>query len=107
MSDSLQDIKTAIREEGAYCLYLSTNNCNVCKSLKPKLKELLNQQFPNIKFKDLMLNDHSEIKAEFSVFTVPTIIFYFQGTEHYRKSRYINLREVKALLERPYRLLFG
>jgi len=87
-------------------VYFSTPDCNVCKVLKPKFKELLNDEFPKISFAYVNVSDAKELAAQKSVFTVPTIVFFFDGRESLRKSRNINLNELKVELERPYSFLF-
>jgi thioredoxin 1 len=87
-------------------VYFSTPDCNVCKVLKPKFKELLNDEFPKISFAYVNVSDVKELAAQKSVFTVPTIVFFFDGNESLRKSRNINLNELKVELERPYSFLF-
>ncbi len=87
-------------------VYFSTPGCNVCKVLKPKFKELLNDEFPKICFAYVNVSDAKELAAQNSVFTVPTIVFFFDGKESLRKSRNINLNELKEELERPYSFLF-
>jgi thioredoxin-like negative regulator of GroEL len=87
-------------------VYFSTPECNVCKVLKPKFKELLNDEFPKISFAYVNVSDAIELAAQNSVFTVPTIVFFFDGKESLRKSRNINLDELKKELRRPYSFLF-
>jgi hypothetical protein len=44
--------------------------------------------------------------AHYRIFTVPTLIVFFQGKETIRKSRFIQLDELRLDLERPYTILF-
>ena len=53
------------------------------------------------------LSKGKELSAQNNVFAVPTILFYFDGKELMRKSRNINLYQLKKELERPYLLLFN
>ncbi|MBN1300142.1 MAG: thioredoxin family protein [Melioribacteraceae bacterium] len=87
-------------------VYFSTAECNVCKVLKPKLKSLLAAEFPNAKFGYVDLMNSKQIKGQQSIFTVPTIIFYFNGSESFRESRNINLSALTGRLSRPYSLMF-
>ncbi|MDH7603380.1 MAG: thioredoxin family protein [Melioribacter sp.] len=86
--------------------YFSTNDCNVCKVLKPKVKELIEYEFPLINFLYINVNESKEIAAQFSVFAIPTIILFIDGKEYIRKSRFINLEELKSELDRIYNLIF-
>jgi len=88
-------------------IYFSTPMCNVCKVLKPKLIELLVSEFPEMKFAYINCDKAKELAAQNNVFTVPTILFLFEGKEFIRKSRNINLNNLTQELKRPYHLLFS
>jgi thioredoxin 1 len=99
--DSLIDTGQAI------LLYFSTSECNVCKALKPKLEELLSRDFPLIRAFFADAEKFPLTAAGYKIFTVPTLIVFFEGKETIRKSRFINLDELRQDLERPYRILFS
>lgn len=75
----MDEIQTLINNETALMIYFSHEGCNVCKVLKPKLKQLLNDKFPKIKFLKIDTIESPEISAQKSVFAVPTILVYFKG----------------------------
>ncbi|MGQ9643510.1 MAG: thioredoxin family protein [Ignavibacterium sp.] len=91
----------------AVCFYLSTPQCNVCKVLKPKVIELIENEFPQLKFFYIDLNDAKEITGQLSVFTVPTILVFFDGKELIRTSRNISLEQLKEQIKRYYQLIFS
>ncbi len=93
------------RHPGAV-LYFSTPECNVCKILKPKLLEILDEEFPELKFAYINCNEAKELAAQNQIFAVPTILFLFDGKETLRKSRNINLLILKEELNRPYELFY-
>jgi len=66
----------------------------------------LYDEFPKISFAYVNVSDAKKLAAQNSVFTAPTIVFFFDGKESLRKSRNINLNESKKELERPYSFLF-
>ncbi len=101
-----ESINNLIKNEESLILYITTPQCNVCKVLKPKIKQLIIDKFPKLKFHEINAENRPEISAQLSVFTVPTILVFFNGAEHHRKSRYINLNELEEALNRPYNLLF-
>jgi thioredoxin-like negative regulator of GroEL len=90
----------------AVCFYLSTPQCNVCKVLKPKVIELLKEDFPEITFQYVDLNEAKEVAGQLSVFAVPTILIFFGGKEMIRVSRNIHLAELKNQIERYYQIIF-
>jgi thioredoxin-like negative regulator of GroEL len=90
----------------AVFFYLSTLDCSVCKVLKPKVIELLKDDFPQILFCYVDLNEAKEISGQLSVFSVPTILVYFEGKETIRVSRNVNLEELCEQIERYYKMIF-
>jgi thioredoxin-like negative regulator of GroEL len=91
----------------AVCFYLSTPQCNVCKVLKPKVIELIENEFPQLKFFYVDLNEAKEIAGQLSVFTVPTILIFFNGKELIRTSRNISIEQLREQIKRYYQLIFG
>ena len=96
-----------INNNVAVLVYFSTPQCNVCKVLKPKLAELINSQFPNIKMGYINSEALPDIAAQQRIFTVPTIIVMIDGKEFVRKSRNISLSEFHAEITRPYSMYFN
>lgn len=102
---TLVEFEEAIKKNVAVAFYMSTPDCNVCKVLKPKLIDFLNEKFPKIKFIYVNVSEAKELAAQKNVFTVPTILFYFDGREYIRKARFVNLDEFEDELLRYYQLL--
>lgn len=80
-------------------LYISTEHCNVCKSLKPKVIELISE-YPDIKFEYYSLDQNPELAGEHSVFAVPTILFFVDDKEYFRESRFVSIESVKNKIDR-------
>lgn len=104
---SYDDFQQQINELPACLVYCSTNDCGVCTVLKPKIEELLIQEFPQLKPIFLSLNQYPEIAGQYRIFAAPTILVFFNGQEFTRKSRAFGIDELKKELSRPYRLLFS
>jgi thioredoxin-like negative regulator of GroEL len=93
-------------KEAAVLAYFSTENCNVCKVLKPKVHELLSTSFPLIKMVYIPSDKLPEVAAQNHIFAAPTILVFFDGREYIRKSRNIGIGELQQEIERPYTLFF-
>lgn len=104
---TLDELENFINSQKATAIYFSTEHCNVCKILKPKVKEFLAEDFPNIEFEYVDIEKNKEIAGSYSIFAVPTIIFFFEGRESLRKSRNFSIAELYDNLERPYSMLFS
>lgn len=93
-------------EEPALLAYFSTQACNVCKVLKPKVAELIQNEFPKIKMAYVKSDVLPEVAAQNQVFAAPTILVFIDGREYIRKSRNIGIGELQQEIERPYTMMF-
>ena len=104
--ENLEQYKKVLEKDDAVLFYFSHEQCNVCKVLKPKVAELLNEEFPKMKMYYCDTKKSPELAAQNSIFAVPTILTYFGGHENMRKSRNIGLHELADSIYRPYNLIF-
>lgn len=104
--ETLEKYNEVIEKEDAVLFYFSHEQCNVCKVLKPKVAEMLTDEFPKAKMYYCDTKKSPELAAQNSIFAVPTILIYFGGRESVRKSRNIGVNELREYIERPYNLIF-
>ncbi|MCD4833888.1 MAG: thioredoxin family protein [Bacteroidales bacterium] len=104
---SIEKFNNTIKNTPGALIYFSHEKCNVCKVLKPKIHNLLQTEFPNIEmfYSDTVL--YPEIAAQNSIFTVPTILIFFDRKEFLHKSRNIGIEELRKEIDRPYNLMFN
>ncbi len=105
--NSIENFNKIVEEKKGVLFYFSTPTCNVCKVLKPKVKEMVSQKFKHMEFYYVDVEVAKSLAASLSVFTIPTILVFFGGKEFLRKSRYIGIKELENYIERPYSLLFN
>lgn len=103
---SFEEFLTLKESEPALLGYFSTEACNVCKVLKPKVAELIQSEFPEIKLVYIKSDIFPEIAAQNQVFAAPSILVFFQGREYIRKSRNIGISELYNEIQRPYSMIF-
>src|SRR6056297_34491 len=96
----------AAKKNKGCLIYFSHEKCNVCKVLKPKIHQLISEYFPEIKMFYCDTERYPDIAAQNSIFSVPTIIIFFDQKEFFRKSRNIGIQELMKDLERSYILMF-
>lgn len=96
MSESYSDI---INKHSVSLLYYSTDSCNVCKSLYPKIEEMA-KSIPEISLQRIDIKETPEISGQAGVFSIPAIVFYIEGKEVFRKVRYISVSELKNEIEK-------
>lgn len=106
MGQSPDNLSDHIKKLPAALIYLSNDSCNICKVLRPQVEKLLREEFSEMEFIYMDVNKAPELAAQISVFTIPTVIAYFEGKEFFRKFRAFGIKELAAELQRPYDLLF-
>lgn len=102
---TLETINQTLQSNDAVMLYFSAPTCNVCHALKPKLTEAITGEFPTFVIESIDISETPEIASHFSVFTIPTVLIFFQGKEFLRKSRHMSVGEVVETIKRPYTLM--
>lgn len=95
-----------MKKEPALLAYFSTEACNVCKVLKPKVQQLLEEKFPEIKMAYVKSDVLPDIAGQNRIFAAPTILVFFDGREYIRKSRNIGISELYEAIARPYEMMF-
>ena len=86
-------------------IYLTTQNCNVCKILQPKLRDLASK-FKGSEFHLIDLDVLKEASGYFMAFSVPAFLVYSEGKELLRESRLMNIDEIEDKLDRYYKMIF-
>jgi len=104
---SFQEFEKTAKEKEAVLFYFSHKDCNVCKVLKPKIIELIENNFSKIEIYYCDTVNSPEIAAQNQIFIVPTIMIFFTGKEYIRKSRNLSIEELQNEINRPYGLIFN
>jgi thioredoxin-like negative regulator of GroEL len=92
--------------ENAILLYFTSPDCNVCKVLLPKVRELAVSKFPLLKLHVVDIASNRAMAGKFQIYTVPVILVLFEGREFSRKVRNFSIQELEKEIERPYKLFF-
>ncbi|WP_456408786.1 thioredoxin family protein [Caldithrix abyssi] len=79
--------------------YFSTESCNVCKVLRPQVQQIC-EQFDIAHFEYVDIEKAPELRGQFLVFSVPTIIIFVDGREYKRLNRYMSLQDFEDELKR-------
>lgn len=102
--NSIEGIEAFIKEERFTLVYFSTESCNVCKALFPKVEQML-ENYPKVKAARVYLDELSEAAGAFSIFTIPGILAYMDGKEIIREARYISMDQLEDKIARYYSFL--
>lgn len=103
---NIQELQDMITNEKGMLLYFSSDSCSVCKVLKPKVKELLQEQFPKMISRYVDIEKSPVISGQFRIFTIPSILIFFEGKEQVRYSRNISMHQLEESISRPYSMIF-
>ena len=104
--NEIDEILLTIEKETMVLTYFTTNDCNLCKDLYPKVEKML-ELFPNIIGVRGEADVEPAIVGQFGVFIVPTIILFVQGKETIRRSRTISIDETAGMIQRYYDMVFN
>ncbi len=100
---STDQVDRFIKDHPLSFIYISRENCGVCTSLFPKIRNLLTK-FPNIRLGFIDADQVTEIAGKFSVFTVPVLLFFVDGKEVLREARFVHTDALEKQLEKIYEL---
>ncbi|RIV73772.1 thioredoxin family protein [Flagellimonas aequoris] len=81
-------------------LYFTSKTCGVCKVLKPKLLEAIQENFPKVDIRVVDVEEEIEFTGQSMVFTLPVVILKADDKEMYRFARSFSVYEVLDKLKR-------
>lgn len=84
-------------------LYFAAEPCTVCHAMLPKLQKVLLEMDDAEEGKDYHLfviesEKHPEICGQLLVFTVPTLLIFWEGREVLRESRFMDPNQITRIL---------
>lgn len=95
------EILEKIKTSKALLAYFSTPECQVCKTLRPKVEALIGSK-PQIEFLYINTHETREASGQYLVFAVPTIILFIEGREIKRFSRHLSMGELEDFIDRIF-----
>ena len=95
--DKLENFNDLLDSRKPFIVYFWSGDCGVCGSMGITLDEITeNIDIPIYK---INIKEDNKISAQNLVFTVPTILVFYDGKEILRESRYIDFNNVKKVLD--------
>jgi thioredoxin-like negative regulator of GroEL len=102
----VDDLKKEISNAPGILVYFKNDKCAPCMVLRPKVEELVANEFPALKFVVVDTMESPLLSGTFNVFANPTILVFFEGKEYIRKSKYIGISELGQEIQRIYSMVF-
>ena len=104
--ETMEQMNAAVDNETALVLYFYNDHCAPCISLRPKVIQMVDEDFPEMKLAFINSEKFPELPAKYNVFSNPTIILFFEGREFRRESKYISIPQLAEEIARPYSMIF-
>ena len=87
--------------------YFYNDNCGVCHALWPKVRQLLEQDYPKLKWSCIKASDHLELAGQHRMLSVPGILFFVEGREYFRANGFLSMQELDKQIKPAYQAYFG
>jgi thioredoxin 1 len=102
--DSPEALKELVNKAENLLVYFFNDGCAPCLSLRPKVEQLIEDRFPEMDMVYVDAKQFPELIAEFQAFSFPVLIFFFEGKEYLRFSKYVSVSELSESIGRIYDL---
>ncbi len=103
---SLAELQSLVSEEKGLLIYFYSDRCAPCVSLRPKVMQMISEDFAGMKMVLVNSENYPELPAHHGVFANPSIIVFFEGREFRRYSKYISINELGSDISRIYEMVF-
>lgn len=97
---NLQSLQDSINKGTPVLVYFSGEDCSVCQVLKPKVEAAVLDNYPKFKLFEVKTETNKPLASHFMVFTIPTILIFFDSKEFIRVGRNISITQLIQELKR-------
>lgn len=102
--ESAKELKGYINKAENLLVYFFNDECAPCLSLRPKVEELIVNRFPLMDLIYIDGKQFPELISAYQAYSFPVMIFFFEGKEYLRYSKYVSLSELSDSIGRIYDL---
>lgn len=100
------EFEKILQEKPAVLIYFYQDSCGVCKTLFPKVKDLIDQDFPQMEMLVFEAVQNRELAAQLRMLSVPGIMIFFEGKEFFRSNGLVTIGALNVKISRLYELFF-
>ena len=101
------NLEDVINHTDAVLIYFYSDHCPPCLSLRPKVGQLMAEEFPQMELVYVNAEKHPELSARYQAFSLPVLLLYFEGKEFLRFSKYVSIQELRESVGRIYKLYYS
>ena len=83
----------------AQLILFTSKLCNICKTVEPIFQELIKEYAERISMEIIDVRENTQKAVEFSVLSVPTILFVKDGKEIHRITGHTSKEKIKQKIE--------
>jgi thioredoxin-like negative regulator of GroEL len=102
-----EQLQQLIGHSEALLVYFYSDHCPPCLSLRPKVSQMMEQDFPRMKIAFVDAEGQPGLAARHSAFSLPVLVFFFEGKEYLRFSKYVSVSELRDSVGRIYQLYYS
>ena len=102
-----EELKSFVEASGSLLVYFYNDDCAPCMSLRPKVEFMIREKFPLMDMIYVNGTAFQDLIGAYQAYSYPALIFYFEGKEFLRYSKYVSLKELETSVGRIYRILHG
>jgi thioredoxin 1 len=102
--ESPESLKEKVNKAENLLVYFYSDGCAPCVSLRPKVEQLILDRFPRMDMAYVDAKQFPGLISEFQAYSFPVLIFFFEGKEYLRFSKYVSISELSDSIGRIYDL---
>jgi len=102
--ETAEALKELVNKAENLLVYFYSDGCAPCVSLRPKVEQLIYERFPKMDMVYVDAKQFPGLISEFQAYSFPVLIFFFEGKEYLRFSKYVSLMELSDSIGRIYDL---
>ena len=102
--DSAEALKGIINKTENLLVYFFNDDCAPCMGLRPKVEEMISNRFPKMDLVYVDAKQFPKLNAEYQAYSYPVLLFFFEGKEYLRYSKYVSVSEMSESIGRIYDL---
>ncbi len=92
-----EDLNNTIQKDFVLVI-AKTKTCTICKTIDWQFKHQI-KHYESLEKFEVYIEDVERFRGEHMVFSVPTILFFSEGKELLRQSRFFNFDMINRLIE--------